>query len=192
MKKLEEKILKDGVVKGTEILKVDSFVNHQIDTSLMAEMAEEIARLFDNEKITKVLTIEASGIAFAVEVGRVLGVPAVFAKKSKTSNMSGDSYCTKIKSFTHNTTYDVIVSKPYISASDNVLIVDDFLAVGNALNGLIDIVHQAGAKVAGCGIIIEKGFQKGGDKLREKGVRVESLAIVESMDGDKNEIVFRH
>lgn len=181
MKELEEKILKEGKVLPGEVLKVGSFLNQQIDTDLLTKMGEEGARLFKDAGVTKVLTIEASGIALAVMVGAALHVPAVFAKKSKTINVSGDVYTTVIHSYTHGKDYDVIVPKDYISANDNILIVDDFLATGMAIEGLMDMVGQAGAKVAGVISAVEKGFQGGGDALRNKGIRVESLAIVESM-----------
>lgn len=184
MKELEEKILKEGKVLPGEVLKVGSFLNQQIDTDLLAKMGEEGARLFNDAGVTKVLTIEASGIALAVMVGAALHVPAVFAKKSKTINVSGDVYTTAIHSYTHGKDNDVIVPKDYLSAADNVLIVDDFLATGTAIEGLIDLVGQAGAKVAGVISAVEKGFQGGGDALRARGIRVESLAIVESMSDD--------
>ncbi len=181
MKALEEKILQEGKVLPGEVLKVGSFLNQQIDTDLLTAMGQEGARLFKDAGVTKVLTIEASGIALAVMVGAALHVPAVFAKKSKTINVSGDVYTTVIHSYTHGKDNDVIVPKDYLSETDNVLIVDDFLATGTAVEGLIDLVGQAGAKVAGVISAVEKGFQGGGDALRARGIRVESLAVVESM-----------
>ena len=182
MKALEEKILREGIVLPGGVLKVGSFLNQQIDTAFLTSMGDEIARLFADCGVTKILTIEASGIAIAVAAGMKMNVPVVFAKKSKTSNVSGGVYSAKIHSFTHNNDYDAVVSRDYISENDTVLLVDDFLAVGNALKGLIDIVEQAGAKVAGAAIAIEKGFQHGGDELRAKGYRIESLAVIDSMD----------
>ena len=182
MKALEEKILKEGTVLPGHILKVGSFLNQQMDVDFLMEMGREIARLFDGEGITKILTIESSGIAVAVAAGAAMHVPAVFAKKNKSSNVSGDVYVTKVHSYTHNTDYDITVAQEYISADDRVLFVDDFLANGKALEGLLDIVNQAGAVAVGAAVAIEKGFQQGGDSLRATGLRVESLAIVESMD----------
>lgn len=182
MKALEEKILREGIVLPGGVLKVGSFLNQQIDTAFLTSMGDEIARLFADCGVTKILTIEASGIAIAVAAGMKMNVPVVFAKKSKTSNVSGGVYSAKIHSFTHNNDYDAVVSRDYISENDTVLLVDDFLAVGNALKGLIDIAEQAGAKVAGAAIAIEKGFQHGGDELRAKGYRIESLAVIDSMD----------
>jgi len=192
MKLLEERILKDGVVKDGDVLKVDSFLNHQMDIDLFNELGREWKRLFAGCKIDKILTIEASGIGIACIAAQHFGVPVVFAKKSKSINLEGDVYKTKIQSFTHQKIYDVIVSKKYISQDENILIIDDFLANGCALEGLIDIVESAGAKVAGVGIAVEKGFQNGGERIRKLGVRVESLAIVESMDASTGTIVFRH
>lgn len=189
MKALEEKILKEGSVLPGHILKVGSFLNHRLDVDFIMEMGKEIARLFQNEEINKILTIETSGIAIAVGAAAQLHVPVVFAKKNKTGNLDGDLYKTTIHSYTHGKDYDVVVSREFLDSSDKVLIIDDFLANGKALLGLIDIVNQAGAKLVGASCAIEKGFQKGGDNLREKGIRVESLAIVEEM-GD-NSITFR-
>ena len=191
MKLLEERIRKDGTVKAGNVLKVDSFLNHQMDIDLFNEMGKEWARLFAGCPITKILTVEASGIGIACVAAQHFHVPVVFAKKTQSLNIDGEVYSTKIESFTHKRVYDVIVSKKYISPEDHVLIIDDFLANGCALEGLIDIVNKAGASVEGVGIAVEKGFQKGGDLIREKGVRVESLAIVESMDAATGEIVFR-
>jgi len=182
VKALEDKILKEGTVLPGQVLKVGSFLNQQIDTDLLYEMGQESGRLFKEAGVTKVLTIEASGIALAVMVGCALHVPAVFAKKSKTINVSGDVYTTVIHSYTHGKDYDVIVPRDYLSEADNVLIVDDFLATGEAVEGLIKLVDQAGATVAGIVSAVEKGFQGGGDALRARGIRVESLAIVESMN----------
>lgn len=192
MKLLEDKIRAEGVVLPGHVLKVGHFANHLIDIALLREMARELARLYADAGVTKVLTIEASGIALAAAAALEMNVPMVFAKKNATANVSGEVYCAKVASFTHKKVYDVIVPKDYLTADDCVLIVDDFLAQGNALNGLVAIVEEAGASVAGCGIIIEKGFQGGGDALREKGYRVESLAIVESMDAETGEITFRN
>lgn len=185
MKLLEERILKDGVVKMGNVLKVDSFLNHQMDIELFNEMGKEWKRLFSDEKITKILTIESSGIGIAVIAAQYFGVPVVFAKKTQTLNLDGDLYTTKVESFTHGKVYDVVVSKKFISEDDNILIIDDFLANGNALMGLTHIVGQAGARVAGIGIGIEKRYQGGGDMMRNKGYRVESLALIERMS-EKN------
>ena len=191
MKILEEKILKDGKVFEGNILKVDSFLNHQIDTKLLSDMADEIYSKFEGCGVSKVLTIEASGIAMAAIIAERFGCPLLFAKKSRTSNIKGDVYTSKVDSFTHNCTFDVLVSKDYLCPEDTILIVDDFLAEGNALRGLIDIVSQSGAKLAGCAVAIEKGHQGGGDRLRQEGYRIESMAIVESMDASTGNIVFR-
>ena len=182
MKLLEERIRKDGTVKAGNVLKVDSFLNHQMDIDLFNEMGKEWARLFADRKITKILTVEASGIGIACVAAQHFHVPVVFAKKSQSVNIDGEVYSTKIESFTHKRVYDVIVSKKFLHPEDHILIIDDFLANGCALEGLIDIVNKAGASVEGVGIAVEKGFQKGGDLIRSKGIRVESLAIVESMD----------
>lgn len=189
MKELEEKIEREGTVLPGDVLKVGSFLNQQVDTKFLKKMAEEVVRRFDGVEITKVLTVEASGIAFATAVAMEFGVPMVFAKKHPSANVSGAQYCAPVYSFTHKTTYNIAVSKSYLSASDKVLVADDFLANGNALKGLIGIVENAGAKVAGCVAEIEKGFQGGGDELRARGYKVESLAIVEKMENGK--IVFR-
>jgi xanthine phosphoribosyltransferase len=188
---LEERILKDGVVKPGNVLKVDSFLNHQMDIALMDQMGEEFHRRFSDKKITKVLTIEASGIAIACSVARCFGVPLVFAKKSKSINIDGDMYVAEVESFTHKNRNQVIVSKRFLKEEDHVLIVDDFLANGCALQGLISITESAGATVEGLGIAIEKGFQVGGKMIREQGYHLESLAIVESMDDQTGEIIFR-
>ena len=184
---LEQRILTEGRVLPGEVLKVGSFLNQQIDTKLLKEMGDEVARLFSQSNVTKVLTIESSGIALAYAAAVSLGVPMVFAKKHKSSNLAGSILTSKVFSYTHQQTYDIMVSADYINSGDNILIVDDFLAMGNALNGLIDIVGQAGASLAGCAIAIEKGFQGGGDALRAKGIRVESLAIIDKMTDDSLE-----
>lgn len=191
MKLLEERIRKDGVVKEGQVLKVDSFINHQMDIELFNEMGKEFKRLFAEKEINKILTIEASGIGIACIVAQHFNVPVVFAKKAKSINLDGEMYTTKIESFTHKKVYDVIVSKKFLNADDKVLIIDDFLANGCAVAGLVDLVRSAGATVEGVGIAIEKGFQQGGKILREKGLQVESLAIVESMNHETGEIVFR-
>ena len=189
---LEERILKDGVVKPGNVLKVDSFLNHQMDIALLDEMGKEFKRRFADKTITKILTIEASGIAIACSAARYFNnVPVVFAKKSKSINIDGDMYVATVESFTHKNVNQVVVSKRYLNEGDHVLIIDDFLAVGSALNGLIDIVNQSGATVEGLGIAIEKGFQGGGDKLREQGYHLESLAIVEKLDAENGIIEFR-
>jgi len=188
---LKHKILTEGEVYEGNILKVDCFLNHRIDCVFLQEVAKEFHRLFKDEGVNKVLTIEASGIAIGALVAAEFGCPLVFAKKSKTKNNDGDVLTAEVESFTHGTTNNVLVSRKYLGKGDKVLIVDDFLAMGNALRGLIDIVNQSGAELAGCGIVIEKGYQHGGDKLREEGIKVESLAIVESMNHETGEIVFR-
>lgn len=185
MKALEEKILKEGKVLPGNILKVGSFLNHQIDVDFTMEMGKEIAKLFANDGVNKILTIETSGIPIAVAAGAAMHVPVVFAKKHKSSNVSGEVLSTVVHSYTHGTDYTVVVEKDYLSKSDNVLIVDDFLANGKALKGLIDIIAQAGASVAGASCAIEKGFQKGGDELRADGIKVCSLAIIDNMDDCK-------
>ena len=191
MKLLEERIRKDGTVKAGNVLKVDSFLNHQMDIDLFNEMGKEWARLFAGCPITKILTVEASGIGIACVAAQQFHVPVVFAKKTQSLNIDGEVYSTKIQSFTHKKIYDVIVSKKFITPEDHILIIDDFLANGCALEGLLEIVGEAGATVEGIGIAVEKGFQKGGDLIRSKGIRVESLAIVESMDAETGEISFR-
>ena len=184
---LEQRILTEGQVLPGEVLKVGSFLNQQIDTKLLKDMGDEVARLFSQSNVTKVLTIESSGIALAYAAAVSLGVPMVFAKKHMSSNLAGNILTSKVFSYTHQQTYDIMVSGDYIKSDDTILIVDDFLAMGNALNGLIDIVGQGGAKLAGCAIAIEKGFQGGGDALRAKGIRVESLAIIDKMTDDSLE-----
>ena len=192
LKLLEDRIVKDGIVKPGNVLKVDSFLNHQMDISLFNDMGKEFKRLFNDTPINKILTIEASGIDIACVAAQYFdNVPVVFAKKSQTVNIDGEVYSTKIESFTHKRVYDVILSKKYLSSKDHVLIIDDFLANGCALNGLLDIAQKAGATVEGVGIAVEKGFQRGGELIRQKGIRVESLAIIESMDADSGNIVFK-
>jgi len=192
MKLLEDRILKDGIVKEGNVLKVDSFLNHQMDIDLFNEMGKEWKRLFEKEKINKILTIEASGIGIAAVAAQYFKVPVVFAKKTRSINLDGQSYTAKVESFTKKKVTDVIVSKKYLNPGDNILIIDDFLANGCAVNGLIQIINESGATLKGVGIAIEKGFQDGGRLLREKGVRVESLAIIESMDASTGDVVFRH
>ena len=191
MKLLEDCIRKDGIIREGNVLKVDSFINHQMDIKLFEEMAKEWKRLFADKKINKILTIEASGIGIAAIVAREFNVPVVFAKKSKSINLDDNNFSTKIQSFTHSKIYDVIVSKKFLSPEDHILIIDDFLANGCALLGLTDLVESAGATVEGIGIAIEKGFQQGGKIIREKGYQLESLAIVESMNAADNTITFR-
>lgn len=184
MKALEEKILKEGTVLPGNILKVASFLNHKLDVDFLMEMGREIARLYDGCAVNKILTVETSGIAIAMAAAAAMHVPVVFAKKHKSGNLSGEMYQTVVHSYTHGVDYNIVVSRDFLGKEDKVLIIDDFLANGKALNGLIDIVGQAGAKLIGCSCAIEKGFQGGGDALREKGIRVDSLAIVESMSDD--------
>ena len=191
MELLEERIRRDGVVKSEGVLKVDGFLNHQMDINLFNEMGKELKRLFADAPINKILTIEASGIGIAAVAAQHFDVPVVFAKKSQSINLDGDVYSTKIQSFTHQRIYDVIVSKKFLNADDHVLLIDDFLANGCALNGLIDLVEDAGATVEGIGIAVEKGFQPGGDDLRSRGYHLESLAIVQSMNPETGEIEFR-
>ena len=188
---LEERILKDGIVKPGNVLKVDSFLNHQMDIALMEEIGREFKRRFADAQVTKVLTIEASGIGIAAFVAKEFGVPMLFAKKSKSINIEGDMYVAEVDSFTHKNRNQVIVSKKYLSDTDRVLIIDDFLANGCALQGLISIAHSAGAKVEGLGIVIEKGFQIGGNVIRNLGYRLESLAIIDAMDAETGTITFR-
>jgi xanthine phosphoribosyltransferase len=190
MKQLEDIIAKEGRVYPGNVLKVDSFLNHQIDVSLMDRMADAIYQRFKDAEITKVLTIEASGIAVACSVARCFGVPVLFARKSKNLNIGDDVYVTRISSYTYGKDYDVTVSRNYLNSSDKVLLIDDFIAIGNAMKGLIEICEQAGAGIAGIGICIEKGFQKGGDDLRRMGYDVMSLAIIDSMSEDGT-ITFR-
>lgn len=182
MRLLEERILKDGIVREGDILKVDSFINHQIDVSFIRELAKEFKRLYEGEEITKILTIEASGIGIACITALEFGVPVVFAKKTKTVNIANDVYTSKVESYTHKRTYDIIVSKDFLKPCDKVLVIDDFLAKGSALHGLIQLIYDAGATLVGAGIVIEKVYQSGGEIIRNKGIRVESLARIASLD----------
>ena len=188
---LEERIVKDGIVKPNNVLKVDSFLNHQMDISLMEQIGKEFHRRFADKKINKVLTIEASGIGIACFVAKEFGVPMVFAKKSKSINIDGDMYVAEVESFTHKNKNQVIVSKRFLSAEDHLLIIDDFLANGCALQGLIQIASSAGATVEGLGIVIEKGFQIGGSMIRNLGYHLESLAIIDAMDAETGTVTFR-
>ena len=191
MQLLQDRIRKDGQIKEGNILKVDSFLNHQIDVSLLQEIGKELKRQFEGKKITKILTIEASGIAIACIAAQYFGCPVIFAKKTKTLNIAGEVYTAKVESFTHQTTNDIIVSKSFLHAEDKVLIIDDFLANGKAIIGLSELIRQAGAELVGAGVVIEKGFQEGGKRLREMGIDLHSLAIVESMDPAAGSITFR-
>ena len=188
---LEQRIIEDGTVKPGYVLKVDSFLNHQMDVQLLDEIGREFKRRFGHKKVTKVLTIESSGIAIALSVAREFGVPMVFAKKSQSLNIDGDTYVAEVESYTHKKTNRVIVAKKFLSPEDHVLIVDDFLANGCALQGLISIVEDAEATVVGCGIAVEKGFQEGGHRIRNLGYHLESLAIVDAMDAETGTITFR-
>ena len=188
---LEERIAKDGIIKEGNVLKVDSFLNHQMDVKLLDQLGQEFYRRFSDKRITKVLTIEASGIAIAYAVARCFGVPMVFAKKAKSVNIDGDVYSAEVESFTHKNKNQVLVAKKFLSADDRLLIVDDFLANGCALQGLLSITKSAGASVEGIGIAIEKGFQDGGKSIRELGYHLESIAIVESMDHETQTVRFR-
>ena len=189
MKALEEKILREGTVLEGHILKVGSFLNQQLDVDFLMKMGEEIKKIYSDSQVTKLLTIESSGIAVAVAAGAVMHIPVVFAKKNKSANVSGKVYSTVVHSYTHNTDYTVVVAEDYLNPDDKIVIIDDFLANGKALEGLIDIVKQSGADFIGATCAIEKGFQKGGDSLREQGYRIESLAIIDDMS--PSEIVFR-
>lgn len=191
MKLLKDRIRKDGIVKEGNVLKVDSFLNHQMDVKLFHEIGLEFKRRFEGEEINKILTIEASGIGIACVAAEVFDVPVVFAKKNQTKNIAGDVYTSKVESFTHGRVYDIRVAKQFLGKGDKVLVIDDFLANGKALEGLIELINASGATLVGAGIVIEKGFQVGGDLIRSKGVHLESLAIVESMDEKTGEIVFR-
>ena len=191
MKLLEERIRKDGIIAEGGVLKVDSFLNHLMDVKLFHEMGLEFKRLFKDKPINKILTIEASGIGIACVVAECFDVPVLFAKKSQSINLSGEVYATKVQSFTHKRVYDVVVSKKFIGPEDHVLIIDDFLANGCALQGLIELVQDAGATVEGIGICVEKGFQEGGRIIRASGIQLESLAIVDAMDPATGEITFR-
>ena len=191
MQLLKDRIRKDGKIKSGDVLKVDSFLNHQMDIKLFEEIGKEFKRRFSDVSINKILTIEASGIGIACIVAQYFDVPVVFAKKSKTKNIAGDVYTTKVESFTHGQVYEIMVAKEFLGAGDKVLLIDDFLANGKALEGLAAVVKDSGAELVGAGIVIEKGFQPGGDRLRADGIRVESLAIVESMDEKTGSIRFR-
>lgn len=188
---LEERIIKDGIVKEGNVLKVDSFLNHQMDIALFDQIGKEFKRRFAKEKINKIVTIEASGIGIACIVARHFNVPVVFAKKSKSINIEGEMYVAEVESFTHKCKNQVIVSKKFLNPEDHVLIIDDFLANGCALQGLISIVNEAGASVEGIGIVIEKGFQSGGQIIRNLGYHLESLAIVDAMDASTSKVTFR-
>lgn len=189
MKLLEDRILKDGHIGADNVLKVDSFINHQIDVSFVCELGKEFYRLFKDENITKILTIEASGIGIACLAAQYFGVPVVFAKKTKTINIYSDTYNATVHSYTHKKDYDIVVSKEFLSKEDNVLIIDDFLAKGSALTALLMLIEKAGAKTAGAGIVIEKAYQGGGNLVRDMGIRVESLAKIKSIS-KKDGIVF--
>lgn len=191
MQMLKDRIRKDGVVKEGNVLKVDRFLNHQMDVELFAEIGKELKKRFAGSEVNKILTIEASGIGIACVVAQEFGCPVVFAKKNKTKNIAGEVYTSKVESFTHGRVYDIIVSKEFLGPEDKVLLIDDFLANGKALEGLIDLVRASGAELVGAAVAIEKGFQRGGDVIRSMGVHLESLAIVESMDEKTGEIVFR-
>ena len=191
MQLLKDRIRKDGKIKEGNVLKVYSFLNHQMDVKLFQEIGKEFKRRFADEEITKILTIEASGIGIACVAAEVFDVPVVFAKKTQTKNIAGDVYTTKVESFTHGRVYDIIVSKEFLGKGDKVLLIDDFLANGKALEGLAELVTKSGAELVGAGVVIEKGFQVGGDIIRSKGIHLESLAIVESMDEKTGEVVFR-
>ena len=191
MKLLEDRIRRDGVVKEGNVLKVDRFLNHQMDIELFQEIGKEFKRRFANENVNKILTIEASGIGIACIAAESFHVPVVFAKKTQTKNIAGEVYTTQVESFTHGRIYDIIVSKEFLGNGDRVLLIDDFLANGKALEGLAQLVQDSGAELVGAGVVIEKGFQRGGDAIRAKGIHLESLAIVESMNDKTGEIVFR-
>lgn len=191
MQLLEERIRRDGKVKEGNVLKVDSFLNHQMDIRLFREIGKEFRRRFAGEEINKILTIEASGIGIACIAAEEFDVPVVFAKKTQTKNIAGDVYKSQVESYTHGRVYDIIVSKEFLGEGDRVLLIDDFLANGKALEGLCEPVEASGAQLVGAGIVIEKGFQPGGDIIRSKGIHLESLAIVESMDDQTGEITFR-
>lgn len=191
MEALKKKILAEGEVYEGNILKVDCFLNHQIDCKFLTEVGKEFYRLFKEDGVNKILTIESSGIAIGAMVAQQFECPLVFAKKNKTKNIAGDVYTSKVYSYTHDRYYDIMVSKRFLNEGDRVLIVDDFLAKGNALKGLIELVKESGATLVGCGSVIEKGYQRGGDELRQQGIKVESLAIVEAMDHTTGEVVFR-
>ena len=191
MQLLKDRIRKDGRIKGGNVLKGDSFLNHQMDIKLFEEIGKEFKRRFADVEVNKILTIEASGIGIACVVAQYFDVPVLFAKKNKTKNIAGDVYTSQVESFTHGRVYDIIVSKEFLGKGDKVLLIDDFLANGKALEGLAKLVEDSGAELVGAGVVIEKGFQPGGDNLRKQGIRLESLAIVDSMDEEKGTIVFR-
>lgn len=191
MQLLKDRIRRDGKVKSGNVLKVDSFLNHQMDIGLFEEIGKEFRRRFADAEVNKILTIEASGIGIACVVAQYFGVPVLFAKKNKTKNIAGDVYTSQVESFTHGRVYDIMVSKEFLGKGDKVLLIDDFLANGKALEGLAKLVRDSGAELVGAGVVIEKGFQPGGDNLRKQGIRLESLAIVESMDEKTGTIVFR-
>jgi len=187
-----DRIRKDGKIKAGDVLKVDSFLNHQMDIALFQEIGKEFKRRFADAEINKILTIEASGIGIACVVAQSFGVPVVFAKKTKTKNIAGEVYVSQVESFTHGRVYDIIVSREFLGAGDKVLLIDDFLANGKALEGLASLVRDSGAELVGAGIVIEKGFQQGGELIRSQGIRLESLAIVESMDDEAGTLIFRN
>ena len=191
MQLLKDRIRKDGKIKAGNVLKVDSFLNHQMDIHLFEEIGKEFKKRFTDVEVNKILTIEASGIGIACVVAQYFDVPVVFAKKTKTKNIAGDVYTSKVESFTHGRVYDIIVSREFLGEGDKVLLIDDFLAKGKALEGLASLVQDSGAELVGAGIVIEKGFQIGGEAIRSRGIRLESLAIVESMDEETGTIVFR-
>ena len=191
MQLLKERIRKDGKIMAGNVLKVDSFLNHQMDTDLLQEIGKEFKRRFSDVEVNKILTIEASGIGIACVVAQSFHVPVVFAKKTKTKNIAGDVYTSKVESYTHGRVYDIIVSKEFLGKGDKVLLIDDFLANGKALEGLAALVEASGAELSGAGVVIEKGFQIGGNLIRSRGIRLESRAIVESMDENNGTIVFR-
>lgn len=191
MQLLKERIRRDGIVREGGVLKVDSFLNHQMDIDLFEEIGKEFHRRFEGEEVTKILTIEASGIGIACITARYFQVPVVFAKKNKTKNIAGDVYTSRVESFTHGRVYDIMVSKDFLGKGDKVLLIDDFLANGKALEGLAQLVQDSGAELVGAGIVIEKGFQRGGDVIRAKGIHLESLAIVDGMNDKTGEIIFR-
>lgn len=192
MKLLEDRIRRDGKVREGNVLKVDSFLNHQMDIGLLNEIGKEFRRLFPEPEINKILTIEASGIGIACIAAQYFGVSVVFAKKNKTKNIAGGVYTAKVESFTHGRTYDIMVSRDFLGKGDKVLLIDDFLANGKALEGLISLSEEAGAEVIGAGVVIEKGFQSGGEAIRKRGIHLESLAIVDGMDEKTGEITFRN
>ena len=192
MQILKDRIRKDGKIREGNVLKVDSFLNHQMDIGLLNEIGKEFRRLFPEPEINKILTIEASGIGIACIAAQYFGVPVVFAKKNKTKNIAGGVYTAKVESFTHGRTYDIMVSRDFLGKGDKVLLIDDFLANGKALEGLISLSEEAGAEVIGAGVVIEKGFQSGGEAIRKRGIHLESLAIVDGMDEKTGEITFRN